>query len=364
LKGHPRATVELAESVAASVPPTASTVVSCGSGTVTDMGKWAAKRNGLPLVAVATAPSMNGYASGIAALVRDGLKATQTITPAVAVICDTDVLAAAPIEMIRAGLGDLMSKPVCNADWRLSTHIRGGTFCRRPFELVRDLEGCYAGRSHLLAERDPGTIAALSEALVYSGTSMLLAGSSSPASGGEHLISHVLDMRAYAEGRVPELHGAQVGVGTVATARLYERMLAAKGARLDADAISAVWDRSEEALVRCREFFGKAFDAVKAEYESKRGAAGDMRAEAARIAAGWDEIRELARPFLAPSDRIRDTLTAAGAKVSYVDLGIQPDVFRDVLVLAMCARNRYTVLDAAFSVGLIEGWADEVIEKP
>jgi glycerol-1-phosphate dehydrogenase [NAD(P)+] len=257
-----------------------------------------------------------------------------------------------------------MSKPVCNADWRISTHIRGGTFCRRPFELVRDLESCYAGRSHLLAERDPETIAALSEALVYSGTSMLLAGSSSPASGGEHLISHVLDMRAYAEGRVPELHGAQVGVGTVASARLYESMLAADGAQLDAKAISAVWERSEEALSRCREFFGKAFDAVKKEYEMKRGAASDVRAEAARISAAWDEIRDLARPYLVPSDRIRDTLKAAGANASYVDLGIPPDAFRDVLLLAMCARSRYTVLDIAFAAGLLEGWADDVIERP
>jgi glycerol-1-phosphate dehydrogenase [NAD(P)+] len=364
LEGRPRADVKLADSVAAAVPPGASTVVSCGSGTVTDMGKWAAKRNGLPLVAVATAPSMNGYASGIAALVKDGLKATQPIQPAVAVICDIEVLAAAPMEMIRAGLGDLMSKPVCNADWKLSTHIRGGTFCRRPFELVRDLEECYSGRAHLLEERDPKTIAALSEALVYSGVSMLLAGSSSPASGGEHLISHVLDMRAYAEDRLPRLHGEQVGVGTLSTARLYERMLSVEAGSLDQGAIARVWERGDEALSCCREFFGGAFDAVEAEHAMKRGARGDARAEAARIAGEWDEIREQVRPYLVPSARIRETLESAGAVVSYADLGVAPEVFRDVLALAMCARSRYTVLDAAFSAGLLEGWVDDVIERP
>jgi hypothetical protein len=76
------------------------------------------------------------------------------------------------------------------------------------------------------------------------------------------------------------------------------------------------------------------------------------------------EIRKLVRPYLAPPARIRETLASAGAYVSYADLGVTPEVFRGVLALAMCARSRYTVLDAAFSAGLLEGWVDDVIERP
>lgn len=362
LEGRPHSDVVLADKVAAAVPGDTSTVVSCGSGTVTDLGKWAAHKNGLPFVAVATAPSMNGYASGIAALVDEGLKATTPVTPAVAVICDLDVLADAPMEMIRAGLGDLVSKPVANADWRLSTHIRGGTFCTRPFELLRDLEECYADRAHLIEKRDPETIAAITEALVYTGISVLLAGSSSTASGSEHLVCYVLDMLAYAWGRTPDLHGAQVGVGTIATARLYERVLATD--ELDGGAIADVWERGNASLARCRDFFGQAFDSVRAEFEKKRGDEGAALDEARRIARGWNEIRDLVRPLIVPSARIRETLLSAHAKTTYRDLGVKPEVFRDVLDLAMCGRNRYTILDTAFSAGLLEGWVDDVIERP
>jgi len=362
LEGRPHSDVRLADEVAAAVLDDSSTVISAGSGTVTDLGKWAAHRRELPFVAVGTAPSMNGYASGIAALVDRGLKATTPVTPAVAVICDLDVMVRAPIEMIRAGLGDLVSKPVANADWRLATHVRGGTFCTRPLELLRDLEECYMGRVEMIERRDPETIAALTEALVYTGISVMLAGSTSTASGSEHLICYVLDMLAYAAGGFPDFHGAQVGVGTVATARLYERLMATEAP--DIRAVEGVWERGEALLARCESFFGPAFDSVRAEFQKKRVSRDVALAEARRIARGWDEIRELVRPFLVSSERIRKTLAAAHAKTTYRDLDVAPEVFRDVLGLAMCGRNRYTVLDAAFSAGILDGWVDDIIERP
>lgn len=362
LESRPHADRELADTVADSVPEGTRTVVSCGSGTVTDLAKWSAHRAGLPFVAVGTAPSMNGYASGIAALVSGGLKATKPVTPAVAVICDLDVMTGAPMEMIRAGVGDLISKPFANADWRLSTHLRGGTFCTRPLELLRDLEECYMGRVHLLEKRDPETIAALTEALVYTGISVMLAGSTSTSSGSEHLICYVLDMLAYGAGRMPDLHGVQVGVGTAAVARLYERIMATDAP--DMEAVESVWERGDGCLARCEGFFGPAFASVRAEFEKKRGGRERALAEAGRISREWNGIRDMVRPFLIPSDRIRDTLSRAHAKVTYRDLGVEPEVFRNVLTLAMCARSRYTVLDAAFAAGLIEGWADDVIERP
>ncbi len=362
LEGRPHSDVRLAEDVADSLPANTSTVISCGSGTVTDLAKWSAHREKLPFVSIGTAPSMNGYASGIAALVEDNMKATRPVTPAVAVICDVDVMAAAPIEMIRAGLGDLVSKPFANADWRLSSHLRGGPFCTRPLELLRDLEECYLGDVELLERRDPKTIAALTEALVYTGISVMLAGSTSTSSGSEHLICYVLDMLAFGSGRTPDFHGTQVGVGTVAIARLYERMLACE--EVDADAVASVWERGNAALARSRDFFGASYPSVESQFEKKRGGRREAEEEARRIAREWHSIREMVRPFLVPAARVRDTLMRAHAKVTYEDLGVSPEVFEGVLSLAMCTRSRYTAMDVAFSAGLIDGWVDEVISKP
>lgn len=354
----PQADDRTAAQVSAAVEQGDAIVVSVGSGTVTDLAKGAAFSRHLPHVAVATAPSMNGYASGIVALTVAGLKTTNAVRPPLAVVADVDVLAAAPIAMIRAGLGDLLSKPVCNADWKLSSIVKGERFCRRPFELIRELEPLYMGRADRIAARDPQAIATLAEALVLSGVSMVIAGSSAPASGGEHLVSHFLDMRADREGRGHDLHGAQVGVATLSTARLYERMMAISAREIDAQAIATVWERGDRLAARVREIFGNRADAILAEFAKKRGAREACEAEARTLAGSWDAIRAELAPFLVPPARIQAALDAAGAAVHYPQLGIDAGGFREALTLALCIRSRFTILDAALAFGELEHWAD------
>ena len=197
------------------------------------------------------------------------------------------------------------------------------------------------------------TIGALSEALIYSGVSMLIAGSSEPASGGEHLISHVLDMLAYAKGELPDFHGAQVGVGTLVTASLYERLLALTTADLDRVALESVWERGEALLESCRGFYGDAYPSVVEQFHRKRGSREQAIAEARAIAERWDELREAVRPFLMPSERIREILSAAGAKTTFAELGVDAATSREVLRTAHCVRSRFTVLDVAFALGLV-----------
>jgi len=57
-------------------------------------------------------------------------------------------------------------------------------------------------------ERDLEGVRLLGTSLMLNGISMEIAGSSRPASGGEHLISHALDLISTR----PRLHGLQVGV--------------------------------------------------------------------------------------------------------------------------------------------------------
>ena len=59
-------------------------------------------------------------------------------------------------------------------------------------------------------ERDLEGMRLLGTALLLNGISMSICGSSRPASGSEHLISHALD----ALSKRPRLHGLQVGVAT------------------------------------------------------------------------------------------------------------------------------------------------------
>jgi len=336
-------------------------VIGCGSGTITDIGKSVAHDKGVPFVAVATAPSMNGYASNIAALYRGGVKVTEPITPAVAVIADVDILTAAPMEMICAGLGDALAKPVCNADWKLSNIMRGVHFCGESFEIIRDLEKIYLTQAASLAARDPDAIAALMEALLYSGIAMVMAGSSAPASGGEHLISHTLDMRAGLLGRAADFHGAQVGIATLVTTRLYESVL-----KLDREDVKELLNRRgasapDSGLEKhIRSFFGPLADNVIAQFAIKQLDDAAWEAEREQLYGCWDEIRSAVKPFLMTSAALEEVMTAAGCKTRFDQLGLDVDEFMQTVIMARTIRPRYNILDLTWELGLLTELTEEI----
>lgn len=361
LPKNPKASDELVACVSNAYVPS-DFVITCGSGTVTDVGKAVAHQHGVPLVAVATAPSMNGYASNIVALYRGGVKITDPITPAVVVIADVDILCEAPVEMVRAGLGDALAKPVCNADWKLAHIMRGVHFCPASFELIRDLEKIYLSHADGIAQRDSHAIAALMEALLYSGIAMVMAGSSAPASGGEHLISHTLDMRAGIVGREADLHGAQVGVGTLLTSKLYECALALEREQV-AELLKLRGSTSPDSGLEkhIRSFFGPLADNVIAQFAMKQLDDTAWAAEREQLVECWDEIREAVKPFLMTQDALKRVMTAAGCKMSYDQLGIARDEFMQTVIMARTIRPRYTILDLTWELGLLTNTTEEVV---
>ncbi len=337
-------------------------MVTCGSGTITDLGKKLAHERDVPLIAVATAPSMNGYASNIAALMYEGVKVAEPVRPALAVIADLDIMAHAPLEMIRAGLGDALSKSVSGADWKLAHLMRDSHFCDRAFELTRDLEPAYLEGAGAVGRRDPSAIAALTEALLYSGVSMVLAGSSAAVSGGEHLISHALDMRGAVVGREPALHGAQVGVATLITARIYDRLLSCSAADL-AGIIAHYTGGSDEASVekRVRNFFGPAADTIVAEHRAKEREGRQVEVDRRQLVSSWDAFRADVARFFKPSDTIERTLIAAGCKKRYAEMGLSGEEFKEALYLARTIRPRFTILDVAWELGMLTDFVEEVL---
>jgi glycerol-1-phosphate dehydrogenase [NAD(P)+] len=122
------------------------------------------------------------------------------------VILDTGVCLNAPEILWYSGVGDLASKFTAVADWKLAFHALGTA--------VDDFAALLSDASvyQFLArpERDIEGMKLLGTALLLNGISMSICGSSRPASGSEHLISHALDRIS----KRPRLHGLQVGVAT------------------------------------------------------------------------------------------------------------------------------------------------------
>ncbi|HUV39893.1 MAG TPA: sn-glycerol-1-phosphate dehydrogenase [Planctomycetota bacterium] len=331
-----------------------------GSGTMNDLTKWAATVMDIPYIAVATAPSMNGYTSSIAALSQGGFKTTQDITPPVAVFADVDVLRDAPLDMIRAGLGDLLSKNVCNADWRLSHLLRGTYFCDVPHRLTHRQEEYYLAHASELGGRDARAVGMLTEAIMNSGFSMAIVGESSPSSGAEHLISHYWEMQHELAGKPIRLHGAQVGVGTLIAAEVYDRVLRLTADDVDLDIARRNYKGEKDLRKIVDARYGPVADRTFDETRRKVRGLDEELAALGKLKSEWDATwRDVGR-YLRTRGELEAALEAAGAPTRASDLGFTRDETADAIRYARLMRNRYTVLDLADALGRLDAWADEI----
>lgn len=336
--------------------------IAVGAGTINDIVKLGSARAGVPMACFGTAPSMNGFTSGIAAVLSDGVKTTQACAAPVAVFADLDVMAEAPARMIQSGLGDLLSKPVSNADWILSARLIGSHHSADAMQIIEAGSRMLDDVAAKLPSRDRQAIGGLCGSLMLSGLAMSVAGSSSPASGGEHLISHYIDMTAHAFHLPYDFHGCQVGVGTLTTAHLYERFRAFDIASVDIDArVDALlpWDRYEGVL---HDRFGTLYGAVQRHAQPGYPTADALRARLQQMVAQWDVLTAEVGATLRTRASLEQELAAAGCPTRFRDLDVGRERAREAIVWSKDIRNRYTVLHAAWELGMLEQWADEALE--
>ena len=340
----------------------AEAILAVGAGTINDIAKSAATAVGLPLITVATAASMNGYPSAISALTVEGVKTTEPCRPPTAIIADPRILTTAPARMTGAGFGDLLSKNASTADWNMAHVLHGEYYCAFSATVAEEAVNRCIEQADAIRSGRPEGLAVLAEALLRSGISMVIAGSSAPASGGEHLISHLWDMTAHWTDRSPALHGEQTGVTTLICLRLYEKLL-----QLDETGLRRLIDRKPPAETpaafeaKIRDTFRDIAEAVLpfARQKYLDGPSLSRRREA--IFKKWAEIRRAVTPVVIPAKTCRAHLKAAGAVHSADDLGISKEELVFAYRQARWIRNRYTVLDLAAELGVLEQWQDEVL---
>ncbi len=340
----------------------AKAAIAVGSGSINDVVKLASFKQKIPMACIATAPSMNGFTSGIAAVLSNGVKTTQPCLAPVVVVADLDVLANAPQRMIQSGLGDLLSKPVSNSDWLLSARLNGTFHSAEAMEIIEAGSAMLDDVAEGLPKCDIDATRGLTGSLMLSGLAMSVAGSSSPASGGEHLISHYIDMTAHAFGQSYDFHGCQVGVGTLVTAHFYEKLWALDPADIDIDkCVEAVadWDTRSEQL---KERFGKLFSAVEKHANPAHPTDEILRARLEKLVANWDTIKADVNTTLRTRKSIEDELLRANCPVKFSDIGIKRQRSLEAITFSKDIRNRYTILHLAWELGHLESWAEEALE--
>lgn len=199
-------------------------IIGVGSGVINDTCKILSKIKDIPYIIVATAPSMDGYASATSSMDRDGLKTSIPTRCPDVIIGDIDVLKNAPTRMLISGLGDMIAKYISICEWRISNLITGEYYCEYVASLVRNaLKKCIDNAKGLIS-RDEKSVQAIFEGLTLSGKAMEYAGLSRPASGIEHSLSHIWDMRGLEFGTKTDFHGIQCGVATLHALKLYAQI--------------------------------------------------------------------------------------------------------------------------------------------
>ena len=333
--------------------PTCDLVIAIGSGVINDIGKILANTANLPYFIVGTAPSMDGYASATSSMSMDGLKVSLPSKCADVIIGDIDVLKAAPIHMLKSGLGDMLAKYISIAEWRIAKEITGEYYCERVAELIRTaLKRCVDNAEGLL-RREEEAVKAVFEGLVIGGVAMAFAGVSRPASGVEHYFSHVWDMRGLEFGTKVDLHGIQCAVGTYIAAGLYEKVLAITPDEEKALAYAKAFDYSAWAE-QLRIFLGTAADTMIAlEEKEQKYSVAKHQARLQVILEKWDTLCRIIREEIPSQKEIADILEQIDAPKTPAEIGIDCDLLT-TFKATKDIRDKYVLSRLLWDLGLLE----------
>ena len=275
-------------------------ILGVGSGTINDICKIVSYKLKVESVIVCTASSMDGYASTLSPLIVDKQKVTYPSHYPYAIVADTEIMKDAPMEMLRAGFGDIIGKYTALTDWRLTVRENQEYYCATTAKLMQNAVDRVVENTEKYFNRDIEAVTNVTDALMLAGIAMGLVGISRPASGSEHHLAHFWELDALAKGIEHPLHGNSVGVGSIVTSEAYRIM-------------------SEN----------------------------------------FEEPKEVQPPS---PNLLHEIYKKANMPLSPKELGIEKDVFHDSIRNAYRIRPRYTIFNYTKDRGLLGKMADELTE--
>lgn len=320
--------------------------VAVGSGVINDLTKCASSLKNLRYCCVPTACSVDGYTAAGAALVVNGSKKTVKCPPPKALCADVDILSTAPAEMLASGYADLFTKIPAGVDWIIADALGIEPIRRDVWELIQgNIFRWVADKNDMLAVFD---------GLAATGYGMQMYQESRPASGAEHLFSHVWEMEGLTKDGKEVSHGFKVGVGLLASTLLMEYVI----------------EHDFQSLVpRMKPGLSEAERIAEIDELLKAGCYGELPKETAlnkhltgealetrrrMIRKVWDKMRNDMRERLVPFCEAVKILRNAGCPVRPAEIGLTAEQFIHGIKTAQLLRNRYTVIDLLYELGLLD----------
>ena len=320
--------------------------VAVGSGTVNDLVKRASGIRGVSYCCVPTACSVDGYTSRGAALSCDGFKQTMPCPAPLAVVADTRVLASAPKPMFSSGYADLAAKIVAGGDWIIADELKIETIDREIWDLVQSRL-----RDQL---SDCSRLDKIFQGLAATGFAMQIYRESRPASGADHLFSHIWEMENLQKDGQVVSHGFKVAIGTLASTLLMEFIIdtpVETARKLAKPGISRAEREAEVNDLLKRGCYGDGAYKVAME-KFLEGAKLAERREA--IFSVWERLQTRLRSQLIGFDELRKMFRTAGCPISPAEINLDKEQFLHGFRAAQLIRKRYTVLDLLYEAGLFD----------
>ena len=342
-----------------SIQPETEFLVAVGSGSITDTTRVNAARTGLPFVSVGTAPSMDGYTSVVAPLTFKGLKIHRHGPCPEIIVCDTEILRTAPLDMVCAGVGDVLGKYIAKCDWMIGQIINDEPYCHVCGEIVTDaITNLLDNVDEIRARTDKG-IRILIEALLLAGVTIGIIGHTRAVASVEHNVAHYWEMIQMLRGKTAPSHGASVGVATLLVWPMFTRFMDEDLSTLDLEAIKAERLTHEQRKKWMIHAYGEANGcAIMEENPGDFLSWEEQERRIRRAQEHMDEIRA-AIAQMPPYEQVKGAMEKLGAQMTAEDCGVDDELLNLSMHCAKDYRTRYTLFKLLDECGLIEKYLSD-----
>ncbi|MBO7727120.1 MAG: iron-containing alcohol dehydrogenase [Oscillospiraceae bacterium] len=306
-------------------------IVAFGAGTIMDFGRYPAYKLGIPFVAVPTLASSDGFTANICSVILEGQKKSIPMCAPILVVADLDIIKGAPARLVASGINDILAKYISLVDWRISHLVDGEHYCPMVAELADQALHIMRNAADVYADTGVADIEAMTMAQMLSGLTMQLLDHSRAASGAEHLIAHLVEMKPPRFENAEGIHGECVGVGTYLCAKKYHEL-----AKLTPKA------KAFEPLTK--EWIDEKFGPRLAAGIEKENA-NDILAtfDPQNIVDRWEDIRNLISTIPAP-ETLEKLYRNCGCRYLPEHIGIDPALSEEILPVSAAIRNRLTLV--------------------
>ncbi len=308
-------------------------LVAFGAGTIMDFGRYPAYKLGIPFVAVPTLASSDGFTASICSVILNGQKKSISMKAPALVVADLDIIKGAPKRLVSSGVNDILAKYVSLADWKIATLVSGEDYCPMVAGLAQEALDIMREAADKMAATGEIDHEAMTMAQMKSGLTMQLWDNSRAASGAEHLMAHLVEMKPPRFEQAEGIHGECVGVGTFAAVKEYHRLAKLRPKARPFEPLTSEW---------VMEKFGeRLYDGIMKENAPDKDILGKFDPQ--NIVDHWDEIVEIINA-IPPAEELEALYKACGCKYLPEHIGIDPSLSEEALDISAAIRNRLTLI--------------------